>query len=90
MAVTTSSPRPDAPLARRWLREALTSRSLLVALLVGSVLNLINQGDTLLGGTVSWSKILLTYFVPLAVVSYGAAGRRRDRSLPPDVGRPVD
>ncbi len=71
--VTSTGPEPDARLARRWLREARTTRSLLVAVLVGTLLNLINQGDALFGGSLSWSKIVLTYFVPLAVVSYGAA-----------------
>ncbi len=76
MVVTMTDPKPEGRFALRWLREALTVRSVLVALLVGSVLNVINQGDALFGGSVSWSKIVLTYFVPLAVVSYGAAGRK--------------
>lgn len=59
--------------ARRWLREALTGRSLRVALFVGSVLNIINQGDAIFGGSVNWPKVVLTFFVPWAVVSYGAA-----------------
>jgi len=48
-------------------------RSFFVALLVGTVLNLINQGDALLGETpINWFKIILTYFVPYAVCTYGA------------------
>lgn len=48
-------------------------RSLLVALVVGSILNLINQGDALLGLTsINWLKIGLTYLVPYAVSTYGA------------------
>ncbi len=48
-------------------------RSLLVAAVVGSALNLINQGDALFGHAeiVLW-KLLLTYFVPFAVASYGS------------------
>ncbi len=48
-------------------------RSLIVALLVGTALNMINQGDALLGGEplVLW-KLLLTHFVPFAVASYGS------------------
>lgn len=48
-------------------------RSLVVALIVGTALNLINQGDALLGGMqpVIW-KLILTYFVPFAVASYGS------------------
>jgi hypothetical protein len=48
-------------------------RSLYVALIVGTVLNLINQGDALLGmATVNWLKVALTYCVPYAVCTYGA------------------
>jgi membrane protein CcdC involved in cytochrome C biogenesis len=48
-------------------------RSLVVALIVGTALNLINQGDALLGSTqpVIW-KLILTYVVPFAVASYGS------------------
>ena len=47
--------------------------SLGVALVVGTILNLINQGDALLGdqAVVLW-KIALTYCVPFAVASYGS------------------
>lgn len=48
-------------------------RSFYVAIIVGTILNLINQGDALLGGTnVSWIKVVLTYFVPYVVCTYGA------------------
>jgi hypothetical protein len=56
----------------------MARRSLIVALVVGTILNLINQGDAiLLAGSVSWLKIALTYCVPFAVSTYGAyaAGR---------------
>ncbi len=62
----------------RALRTALSGaylrRALLVMLVVGSVLNIINQGDTLLhGGAVNMPKLLLTYLVPFCVATYGAA-----------------
>ena len=45
-----------------------------VSLVVGSVLNLINQGNELLSGSgVSWVHILLNYVVPYCVSSYSAA-----------------
>src|ERR1700747_257322 len=48
-------------------------RSLYVALIVGTVLNLINQGDALLGmASVNWLKLILTYCVPYVVCTYGA------------------
>jgi hypothetical protein len=41
-------------------------RSLLVALLIGTVLNAINQGGEMLSGYCPiWWKLVLTYFVPL-------------------------
>lgn len=48
-------------------------RSLMVALVVGTALNAINQGGELLDGQrpVIW-KLLLTYFVPFCVASYGS------------------
>lgn len=55
------------------LSDGLPRRSFFVALVVGSVLNLINQGDALLGAMpVNWLKMTLTYFVPYAVCTYGA------------------
>lgn len=62
----------------RALRTALSGaylrRALLVMLVVGSVLNIINQGDALLhGGAVNAPKLLLTYLVPFCVATYGAA-----------------
>ncbi len=47
-------------------------RSLTVALVVGSILNAINQGDSILAGNPILWKLLLTYFVPFAVASYGS------------------
>lgn len=48
-------------------------RSLTVALVIGTVLNAINQGSEILAGepVVLW-KLALTYFVPFAVASYGS------------------
>ena len=48
-------------------------RSLLVSLVVGTALNLINQGPELLGGLKPvWWKLGLTYLVPFLVASYGS------------------
>lgn len=48
-------------------------RSLIVAALIGTALNAINQGTEIWAGqpVVLW-KLLLTYFVPFAVASYGS------------------
>jgi hypothetical protein len=53
----------------------LLRRSTLIALIVGSVLVAINQGDVLVAGrcdaTLVW-KIPLTYLVPFVVATWGA------------------
>ena len=51
-------------------------RSALVALVIGTLLNLINQGDALLAGHVNTLKLLLTYAVPYCVATYGAVSYR--------------
>lgn len=54
-------------------RGAVLRRSIGVALVVGTVLNAINQGDRLAQGlSPVWTKLLLTYLVPFLVASYGA------------------
>lgn len=62
-----------------WLRLALRPdilrRSLLTALVVGTLLALINHGDRLLAGELdrgALTKILLSYGVPFAVSSWSA------------------
>lgn len=48
-------------------------RSLILAIIVGSALNLINQGEAVFGTAhVNWFKLVLTYIVPYLVSTYGA------------------
>ena len=48
-------------------------RSLTVAALIGTLLNVINQGPEMFSGHWPiWWKLILTYFVPFAVASYGS------------------
>jgi hypothetical protein len=60
----------------------LLRRSLGIALVVGSALLAINQGDVLLAGrwspTLAW-KIPLTYLVPFVVATWGALLNSRVR-----------
>lgn len=57
--------------------DGVPRRSFVVALVVGTILNLINQGDALLGGgDVSVLKLVLTYAVPYCVATYGAVSLR--------------
>lgn len=52
--------------------DGVPFRSFIVALIVGTVLNLINQGDALLGeGRIDFTKIILTFIVPYCVTTYG-------------------
>ncbi len=58
----------------------MLKRSIIAALVVGTILTLLNQGDVLLSG--SWNnalywKIPLTYCVPFMVASYGALSNSR-------------
>jgi hypothetical protein len=58
-------------------------RAILVALVVGTILNLINQGDALSAGRhIDWAKALLTYLVPFCVSVHGALSARRALSSP--------
>jgi hypothetical protein len=56
-------------------------RSAVVAIVVGTILTLLNQGDSMFSGDWSYAlywKIPLTYCVPFLVATYGAltAARR--------------
>ena len=76
---------PTGPAASPTYRRAITyaisdgtpACSLRVALVVGTVLNLINQSDAFLtGAPLVWWKIALTYAVPYCVSTYGAVTAR--------------
>ncbi len=55
------------------ISDGVPRRSFYVALIVGTVLNLINQADVLFGmASINWLKLILTYCVPYAVCTYGA------------------
>lgn len=59
------------------LTDGVPIRSLYVAFVVGTLLNLINQGDALWSaGSINWIKIVLTYIVPYGVCTYGAVSFR--------------
>ena len=59
--------------ARLTFRWRSLRRSLIVAVVVGTALNLINQGPEIFAGEwpVLW-KLVLTYVVPFLVASYGS------------------
>jgi hypothetical protein len=52
----------------------IVKNSLRIALMVGSILNLVNQGSAILAGTgISWIHVALNYVVPYCVASYSAS-----------------
>ena len=72
----------DGGFTRKCLRCAvqhrpMLRRSVLIALVVGSILTVINQGDSLLAGhwapSLAW-KLPMTYAVPFIVATLGALG----------------
>lgn len=59
------------------ISDGVPRRLLVVALIVGTILNLINQGDSMLAGMpLNFMKLLLTYLVPYLVSTYGAVSYR--------------
>jgi hypothetical protein len=77
-------------LCRCCVEGGVPRRSFVVALIVGTILNLINQGDALAaGGPIDVVKLLLTYAVPYCVATYGAVSFRLAgmRSADPPRGR---
>ena len=58
---------------RQCIDAPILKRSIVVALIVGTVLCAINQGDIILAGEIPvlW-KVALTYIVPFCVATYGA------------------
>ena len=66
------------------ISDGVPRRSLWVALVVGTILNLINQGDALVAGRrLDPVKLALTYLVPYFVCTYGAVSfrLRRERGM---------
>ena len=63
----------DSQALRTALSKPVLKRSLAVMLVVGTVLNAINQGDAFLNeGPINWIKVVLTFCVPFLVSTYGA------------------
>lgn len=57
--------------------EGVPRRAFWVGVIVGTLLNAINQGGALVGdGKVDWVKLGLTYVVPYFVATYGAVSAR--------------
>jgi hypothetical protein len=56
------------------ISRPIAGAALRVALVVGTVLNLVNQGSAMLAGEApSWMHLAVNYFVPYCVASYSGA-----------------
>ena len=71
---------------REWLAIALDpavrGRAFKVALLVGSILAVINHGEVILAGQATlavWVKIVLTFLVPYCVATFASVQAIRQR-----------
>ena len=64
-------------ICRCCLSNGVPRRSFVIAAVVGTILNLINQGDALMAGApVNLFKLFLTYVVHYCVATYGAVSLR--------------
>ena len=67
-------------LLRTLVRPHIVGNAIKIALFVGTVLNLINQGEQLVvEGRISWVHAVLNYLVPYCVASYSAAKNETGR-----------
>jgi len=75
--------RRSAHLGRVWqycVCDGVPRRSFYVALVVGAVLNIINQPEAIFGSAeINWTKLALTFVVPYCVATYGAVSLRLGR-----------
>ncbi|MFA5885127.1 MAG: nitrate/nitrite transporter NrtS [Acidimicrobiia bacterium] len=64
-----------------FLRGATVRTGVRVALVVGTVLSLVNQGQTIANGSATvgtWVRVAVNYMVPFLVSSYGFLAGCRD------------
>ncbi len=64
-----------------WCSRCIATRAIKIALCVGTVLNVINQGGAIFSGHgVDWWRLGLNYLVPYGVASYAAVRNELSRS----------
>jgi|GEM_PF-1325872 len=68
--------RMSEKLSYYFTQPSVVKRAAVVAIIVGTILNLINQGDNFIAQTVTWWKVILTYMVPYCVSTYSSAAER--------------
>ena len=65
---------------RTAMQPSIIRTALKVSLVIGSILNIINQGHHLFTDTaVSWPRFFMNYLVPFCVSAYSAAKNERGR-----------
>lgn len=63
------------------LRRHIVINALRVSLVVGLLLNVINQGSAFMDGlAIAWGQVLLNFVVPYCVASYSAARNEMQRT----------
>ena len=73
---------------RSVLRGPHLKRALWTSIVVGSILNAINQPAALSGrASIDWPKLLLTFCVPFLVATYGAYSALRELPDVPEARR---
>jgi len=69
--------------ARLWFARPTLRKTIKIALVVGTLLSLINQGSVIFGGhasAVTWVRVGFNYWVPFCVSSLGYLSATRSRS----------
>lgn len=65
---------PTKTLVSIGFSQPILSNSIKIALVVGTILNAINQGERILAGSeVLWGSLFLNYLIPFCVSCYSAA-----------------
>ena len=78
MITPSRSETADASPLRLTLRWPVVRQCLLIMVIVGTLLNLVNQGEALFAWNgVNWFKAALTYCVPFLVSLFGAYSANR-------------
>lgn len=69
--------------ARLWFAPRTLRKTIKIALVVGTLLSLINQGSVIFGGdatVATWIRVGMNYIVPFCVSSIGFLSATRRRS----------
>lgn len=63
------------------VRRHIVINALRVSLVIGALLNVINQGSAFVSGLeIAWGQVLMNFVVPYCVASYSAARNEMERN----------